>query len=167
MAEGAQVHLEKAICINKMQHQYIQNLQKANLFLKAKVKELQEVKNEEKRPAAKEDEKKGGEKGKENVSEFELIPIGRIEQLNKKEMVEHRIDQQENRYANDRNNGNGGGPPRNNFNNREFGGQGRGYIPNNGRGGMDTGFGGGRGTFNEGRGGRGGSGGYNNGRGGY
>jgi hypothetical protein len=138
------------------------------LFLKAKVKELQEVKNEEKRPLPKDEDKKIVDK--ENVSEFELIPIGRIEQLNKKEMVDHRNENKfpPKRYNDDNNNdrSNGGGfPPRNNFNNnREFG-QGRGYNPNPGRGGMDAGFGGGRGQFND-RGGRGGSGGYT-GRGGY
>lgn len=52
------------------------------MFLKAKVKELQEVKHEElaneKKPIGKDEEKKT-DLGKENVSEFELIPIGRIE----------------------------------------------------------------------------------------
>ncbi len=40
------MHLDKAIGINKMQHQYIQNLQKANLFLKQKVRELQDKKTD-------------------------------------------------------------------------------------------------------------------------
>jgi hypothetical protein len=33
----------QVININKMQHQYIQNLQKANMTLKCKIKEIQEL----------------------------------------------------------------------------------------------------------------------------
>lgn len=36
----------KVINMNKMQHQYIQNLQKANMTLKCKIKEVSEIKTE-------------------------------------------------------------------------------------------------------------------------
>lgn len=37
----------KVINMNKMQHQYIQNLQKANMTLKCKIKEVSELKTEQ------------------------------------------------------------------------------------------------------------------------
>lgn len=37
----------KAINMNKMQHQYIQNLQKANMTLKCKIKEISQLKTQE------------------------------------------------------------------------------------------------------------------------
>ena len=37
----------QAINMNKMQHQYIQNLQKANMTLKCKIKEISELKTEQ------------------------------------------------------------------------------------------------------------------------
>ena len=37
----------KVINTNKMQHQYIQNLQKANMTLKCKIKEISELKTED------------------------------------------------------------------------------------------------------------------------
>src|SRR4051794_11186714 len=82
-----------------MQHQYIQNLQKANLFLKAKVKELQVKKEDE--PSLNKIDNSLTEKKKDNKEnvygaggndEFELIPVGKIEQINKKEMIQHRMD---------------------------------------------------------------------------
>lgn len=65
------------------------------MFLKAKVKELQ-VKKEDDGPAKKDGPQSEVKKdiNKENVygDEFELIPVGKIEQINKKEMIQHRID---------------------------------------------------------------------------
>lgn len=37
----------KVINMNKMQHQYIQNLQKANMTLKCKIKEISELQTEQ------------------------------------------------------------------------------------------------------------------------
>lgn len=36
----------KVINMNKMQHQYIQNLQKANMTLKCKIKEVNELRSD-------------------------------------------------------------------------------------------------------------------------
>eukprot|EP00347_Sterkiella_histriomuscorum_P024186 403332012 len=43
VSQELQTKLEKAINVNKMQHHYIQNLQKANLFLKQKLKDFEEI----------------------------------------------------------------------------------------------------------------------------
>lgn len=51
-AEKVQRDLEKAINVNKMQHHYITNLQRANLYLKSRIKELEEVVNLYKSSAA-------------------------------------------------------------------------------------------------------------------
>lgn len=70
-----------------MQHQYIQNLQKANLFLKAKVKELQkpdDESNKENKQANIVDTNVDVKTKKiESDDEFRVIPIGKIEQVNK------------------------------------------------------------------------------------
>jgi hypothetical protein len=46
MALTDNTQILKVINMNKMQHQYIQNLQKANMTLKCKIKEVSEIKTE-------------------------------------------------------------------------------------------------------------------------
>ena len=47
MALTDNTEILKVINMNKMQHQYIQNLQKANMTLKCKIKEVTELKTDD------------------------------------------------------------------------------------------------------------------------
>ena len=91
----------KVINMNKMQHQYIQNLQKANMTLKCKIKEISELHTEEDYINYQDSQKKMGDETQEKVDpkvseeeedlevieeaeEMQLHEIGTIEEVSKK-----------------------------------------------------------------------------------
>lgn len=77
----------KGININKMQHQYIQNLQKSNMTLKCKIKEISEIQTQQDldRVKAETDQISDSEFIEElSGDEFQLQELGTIEQMNSK-----------------------------------------------------------------------------------
>lgn len=83
----------KAININKMNHQYIQNLQKANMTLKCKIKEMREIEGglTLTKQQTSESEVKAGRKDddgewfdlEEADEELELKALGTIEEMSR------------------------------------------------------------------------------------
>jgi len=90
MALSENTEILKVINMNKMQHQYIQNLQKANMTLKCKIKEVSDLATEqdcreyqEDLTLTREDEAADpqlAEESGEPEEEFEMQAIGTIEQ---------------------------------------------------------------------------------------
>ena len=77
--------LEKCLNINKMQHQYIQNLQKANQFLKSRVQDLEgEVVSIK---SAENSAKTSIASAVTSVPEetYKLVPVGKIEEISKQQ----------------------------------------------------------------------------------
>ena len=79
---------EKVINVNKMQHQYIQNLQKANLFLKAKLKDVQEASQSQGSVDTSHIKLLADDNKKEDLEEYKMVSVGPIESLSKQELME-------------------------------------------------------------------------------
>ena len=72
--------LDKQILVMKAQHQYIQNLQRANIGLKARIKQLEDVSEQSESlvPAM-----QGDIEEQEDYCEMEMQPVGTIEKVSK------------------------------------------------------------------------------------
>ena len=99
MALTDNTEILKVINMNKMQHQYIQNLQKANMTLKCKIKEVSELKTEQDRQnyqseiLKKEDsEEEEPEIIEETIAddEFDLQELGTIEEMSYQKSLKKR-----------------------------------------------------------------------------
>jgi hypothetical protein len=73
--------LDKAININKMQHHYIQNLQKANLHLKSRIKDLEELNTKMAQVGL-----LGDPAGKYSSDEYKLVSIGNIDKVTRHDL---------------------------------------------------------------------------------
>ena len=83
----------KSINVNKMNHQYIQNLQKANMTLKCKIKELTEMATGKSLSSVKDEGTWFDLEAAED--ELELKELGSIEEVSKQI-----IQQRKKRYSN-------------------------------------------------------------------
>ena len=105
--EEVQADLDRVIRVMKAQHQYINNLQQANLTLKSKVKSLEELRNRQSQtqetefsgpdsprevPTQADLLEDSGEEDEQEIEMMEMVPIGTIEDQTRREMQARRAE---------------------------------------------------------------------------
>ena len=106
MALADNTQILKVINMNKMQHQYIQNLQKANMTLKCKIKEVTEIHSDLDMQRYHEEQASAPQTSDEEEvpeEEFELEELGTIEEVSYRQAMAEKRARERKRSFYDRN----------------------------------------------------------------